>query len=186
MVEWFGAQGRKRWLAGLTLALAIGLIAGGVSIAGGPKDEDGIDEKKVLTFVDITVDEAFVDEEPKAAGEENISPGDAFFFRDELWNRSETKKKGELQGMCAFLFNDKGHCEATVYLRGGTVQLEGGVSFSEDSPGSFFVAVTGGTEKYKNVVGQATIIEGDGPKGKLKLELLPASEHDDDNDRQAR
>ena len=165
---------RRRFVAAM-LALAVALVAGGVAIAAGRDDGHGIHKKMFLTFIDVTVEEAFVDAEPKAEGEDDISPGDAFFFRDELWNRAETKKVGEIQGMCTFLFHFTAHCEATAFLRRGTIELEGGIRFEEEGPGVFFVAVTGGTQEYENVVGEAKLTEIEGTnKSRIRFELIPS------------
>ena len=44
-------------------------------------------------------------------------------------------------------------------LHGGTIEVAGAINFEEDP---VFVAVTGGTGKYKNVVGQLKITEAEG------------------------
>ena len=167
----------KRHLLAAAVALIALLVAGGISFAALRDGGHGINKKVFLSFVDVTVEEAFVDAPPAATGEEDISPGDAFFFRDELWNRTRTKQQGTLQGKCTFLFEFTAHCEATVFLAKGTIELEGGIQFTEEGPGRFFVAVTGGTQRYENVVGEARVIEevnGEEGVGRLVLELIPS------------
>lgn len=166
----------KRWLVAALAAAVVASVIGGLAFAASRDGDHGIQKKEFLSFIDVTVDEAFVDVAPEATGEEDISPGDSFFFRDELWNRARTKQKGTLQGACTFLFEFTAHCEATVFLSKGTIELEGGVQFTEE-PSTFFVAITGGTERYENVVGEARVIEevnGEEGVGRLVLELIPS------------
>ena len=167
---------RSIWIAtAATLAL---LLAGGGAFAAVWVKRDGITKKQVLTFVDVTVAEDFIDVGKPAEGEFDVSPGDTFFFHDELWNRAETKKRGTLDGKCTFLVELNAHCVATVKLARGTIELAAGLNFGEEEgPGHFFVAVTGGTEGYKNVVGHAKItenFEGEENKSLLRLELIPS------------
>jgi len=173
---------RRRLAFLVTLALVGVLAIGGIAYATERGDDDGLEKKKVLTFVDVTVAEDFLDVGRQAQGEFDVSPGDAFFFHDELWNRSETKKKGTLDGKCEFFVSTtpealNAHCVATVKLREGTIELAQGLTFEEEGPGSFFVAVVGGTKRYKNVVGQAKIteqFEDQENKSLLRLELIPS------------
>jgi hypothetical protein len=169
---------RKRFtLAILAGALAL-LVVGGGAFAALRGDDHGITKKHYLTFVDVTVGEDFLDVGEQAEGEFDVSPGDSFFFHDELWNRAETKKRGTLDGHCTFLIEFNAHCLATVKLPGGTIELAGGLDFSgEEGPGSFYIAITGGTERYENVVGEARLTEeygGDPMKSLLRLELIPS------------
>lgn len=172
---------RKR----LTLALIAGalavMVAGGGAYAALRADDHGITKQHFLTFVDVTVAEDFLDVGEKAQSEFDASPGDTFFFHDELWNRAETKKRGTLDGKCTFLIEFNVHCVATVKLRDGTIELAQGLNFGEEEgPGHFFVAITGGTERYENVVGEGKITEnyqGEEGKSLLRLELIPSFRH---------
>jgi hypothetical protein len=173
---------RKRLVLAAALALVAVLAIGGIGYAAARGNDHGIETKKIVTFVDVTVAEDFLDVGEPAQGEFDVSPGDAFFFHDELWNRAETKKKGTLDGKCEFFVSptpgaQNAHCVATVKLPEGTIELTGGLTFEEEGPGSFFVAITGGTERYENVVGEAKIteqFEGQENKSLLRLELIPS------------
>ena len=173
---------RRRLVLLAALALVTGLALAGIAYATGRGDDDGIEKKKVLTFVDVTVAEDFLDVGRQAQGEFDVSPGDAFFFHDELWNRGETEKKGTLDGKCEFLVSptpeaQNARCVATVKLREGTIELVQGLTFEEEGPGVFSVAIVGGTERYKNVVGEGTIteeFEDQENKSLLRLELIPS------------
>lgn len=174
---------RKRVLIGAAVLVAM-LVAGGVSFATLREADHGLFQKKVFTAVDITVNEDFVDVAPAATGEFDVSTGDTFFFHDELWNRARTTKLGTIDGNCEFQIivpateaAPAAHCVATAFLRGGTVELAGGVIFTEeDRP--FFVAVTGGTERYENVVGEVKITSvpnaGEQEVSLARFELVPS------------
>ena len=168
---------RRRWLLAAALALVAALAIGGIAYAKGGDDDEGLEKKKVLTFVDVTVSEDFLDVGPQAEGEFEPSPGDTFFFHDELWNRRETKKVGTLDGKCTFLIEANLYCVATVKLAHGTIQVAQLLTVAEEGSPTFVVAITGGTERYKNVVGQGEITEGfEGQENKalLRLELIPS------------
>jgi hypothetical protein len=176
---------RKRLLIGGIVLIAM-LVAGGVAFATLRDDGHGIHQKIVFTAVDKTVGEDFLDVAPKATSEGDLSRGDKFYFHDELWNRAQTRQLGTLDGSCEFLvdqdegegFFGMGHCDATAFLKGGTVELSGGVDLSaEDAP--FFVAVTGGTERYENVVGEVRIsplqvAPGEPDASLARFELIPS------------
>ena len=168
---------RSIWIAtAATLAL---LLAGGGAFAAVWAKRDGITKKQVLTFVDVTVAEDFIDVGKPAEGEFDVSPGDTFFFHDELWNRRETTQVGRVDWKSTFLIGTNAHCVATGTSAAGTIQLAQGISFpeeEEEAPGTFVIAITGGTEHYKNVVGQAelTELEGEENKSLLRLELIPS------------
>jgi hypothetical protein len=179
---------RRRWLIGLAVVVVGGLVAGGAAIAALRGDDHGIDKQINRTFIDVTVNEDFLDVGPPAGDEEtefSPSPGDTFFFHDELWNRAETKKRGTLDGKCTFFVSEvdpetgffgTAHCTATMWLAGGTVELAGGINFSDEGA-PFFVAVVGGTKRYENVVGEAKLTEefqGQENKSLLELELVPS------------
>jgi hypothetical protein len=173
------ARFRRRWLIGVAVLVG-GLLAGGVAMAALRGDGHGIKRQQNFTFVDVTVNEDFLDVPPTGNETEqdfNPSPGDTFFFHDELWNRAETERRGTLDGKCTFLVNTAvAHCTATIFRPRGTIELVGGINFSNEGQ-PFFVAVVGGTERYENVVGEAKLteqFEGQENKALLELELVPS------------
>ncbi len=165
----------RRSATATALVLAIALV---LSVAAIARSEDGetttIPRRTVLTFLDITVREAFLDVEPKAQTEEDVGRGDSFYFHDRLWNLTRTQRRGTLDGRCEILTGPVAHCDATMFLRGGTVELSQTIRFAEEGR-SFRVAVVGGTGRYRNVTGQATITEQRRDRARLTLELIPAS-----------
>jgi hypothetical protein len=158
-----------RWLLLGSLALA-GLLAGGVALAhdGG---RDGLTKPMVLRFLDVSVNEEFLDVEPK--GTEVPSPGDTAFFDNVLRNLADTETKGTFDGKCTFLIGGMADCRGHVVLPGGKIELGGGIDFST-GPTSFEAAVLGGTGRYDNVVGEATITQIAEGRSRLVLELIPS------------
>lgn len=171
---------RRRLLFAAGVIIAV-LVAGGVSLATLRESDHGIHKRIVFTALEVTVAEDFLDVAPEATSEEDIGRGDAFFFHDELWNRAKTRQLGTLDGHCIFqVVTDQSapaHCVATAFLRGGTVEIAGGINFAQEAE-SFFVAVTGGTERYENVVGEAKITSmpsnGDQEISLIRFELIPS------------
>ncbi len=165
----------RRWATATAVVLAIALVLSVAAIArSGDGETTTIPRRTVLTFLDITVREDFLDVEPKAQTEEDVGRGDSFYFQDRLWNLARTERRGTLDGRCEILIGPAAHCDATMVLRGGTVELSQTIRFVQGGR-SFRVAVVGGTGRYRNVTGQATITEQRGNRSRLTLELIPAS-----------
>ena len=168
------ARGRKRWLVALTAVLVGAMVGGGLAIAG--SGSHGIHKKIVKTYADVTVKEDFLDAPPKGQSPGDVSAGDSFFFKDVLWNRAQTVRLGKLTGGCTFMVGLTAHCLATATFPDGSVELAGAISLAgEEGPGTFYIAVTGGTERYENVVGEAKIVETSQENlSYLTLELIPS------------
>ncbi len=167
----------RRWAIGAGLVLAAALLAAVASIAtAGAGEKRVIPTRTVLTFLDITAREDFLDLPPRAQREDDISVGDAFFFQDQLWNLARTQRRGTLWGGCQVRIRPTAQCTATAFLSGGTVEFAQTLNFARTGR-TFRIAVVGGTGRYKNVTGQATITElgQDGDRSRLTLELIPAS-----------
>jgi hypothetical protein len=166
---------KKRWIVAAAV-VAVALVAGGVSFAASRDDDHGIHKKRILTFiaVDVPADEAFVDVEPKATGPDDLSPGDTVFFHQVLWNTARTERRGDGYVACTVHTAAVFHCRGTAFVQGGTIEFAGAVNFAETPEGTpFFVAVTGGTERYENVVGEAKVTE-QGESDRLRIELIPS------------
>ena len=167
----------KRWaIAGaVVLAAAVLATVAAVATAGGG-EKRAIPTRTVLTFLDITAREDFLDLPPRAQGEEDISLGDAFFFQDQLWNLARTQRRGTLWGGCEVRILPTAHCRATAFLAGGTIEFAQTLNFARQG-NTFRIAVVGGTGRYKNVTGQATSTElgEEGGRSRLTIELIPAS-----------
>jgi hypothetical protein len=168
---------RRRWVAVTALA-AIVLIGGGVALA---TMNGGIVTKQFLRFRILGYDSYDLD-----VGETGRSPGDTFFVKHDLWNYNRTAKVGEYDTACVIekdvnvvgeVTSGKSlnRCTATVFLRGGTIELAGRIWFKETLP-SFRLSVIGGTRTYENVVGEARIVFGDEDET-LYVELIPSFTH---------
>jgi hypothetical protein len=55
-------------------------------------------------------------------------------------------------------------CALTVVLAHGQIDLAGLVTDGKQGPGTFRLAITGGTDRYQSARGYATIVPGDSPK----------------------
>jgi hypothetical protein len=143
----------QRVLIVVTVLLAVGAIAGGIAIA--QREGNTLQQETRLLVTGKTIQERFLDVPPKGDGP---TVGDSFHFRDGLWNRALTERRGTIIGACYFELGSF-ECKATMYFPEGKIMLAGGFRFQEE--GDFRVAVVGGTRLYKNVVGDAHIVETD-------------------------
>jgi hypothetical protein len=101
-----------------------------------------------LRFLEVEDKFEFVDVGEPSTGEE-FGPGDYFVAEDILRNRADTRTLGSLGAKCTNLVTPGLlHCEATAVLRRGTIEFAGLLDFTQQPS---FVAVTGGTGRYKNV-----------------------------------
>jgi hypothetical protein len=166
---------KKRWILAAAV-IAVALVGTGVSVAALQGEDHGIHKKKFLNFiaVDVPADEAFIDVEPKATGEGDVSAGDTIFFHQVLWNTARTEQRGDGYVACTAHTAAVFHCRGTAFVRGGTIEFAGAIDFARTPEGeSFFLAVTGGTERYENVVGEAKVTE-QGESDRVRIELIPS------------
>ena len=163
----------RRWLILAGLVVVTGLAIGGVALATG--NDGGITQKITLRFLDVEDEFRFIDVAEPNEGEEDFGPGDYFVAEDILRNRADTRTLGTLGVKCTNLVTSGLlHCEATAVLRGGTIEFAGLLDFTQEE-GPILVAVTGGTGRYKNVVGQAELGEQVRPGANLfTVELIPS------------
>ena len=113
-------------------------------------------------------------------------PGDRFTFTDQLYKWAGIKHGahvGRMDVLCTFTkvnittksFSATGQCNATYFLPGGQVAIEGFIRFT-DGPLNFVIPVVGGTGIYANARGTVHIRDlGNGETGKSNNEfnLLP-------------
>jgi hypothetical protein len=166
---------KRRWIFAAAI-VAAALVGGGVGFAATQGGDHGIHQKRILNFiaVDVPADEAFIDVEPKATGPDDVSAGDTIFFHQALWNTARTERRGDGYVACTAHTAAVFHCRGTAFVQGGTLEFAGAVNFAETPEGTpFFVAVTGGTERYENVVGEAKVTEGE-ESDRLRIELIPS------------
>jgi hypothetical protein len=150
-----------------TVAAAFAVVAAGLGGAGAlAAPPPGT--VQTLRFVERAEPHGggFFDAPPAATGENDASPGDAFFFTSKLYS-PKGRKIGRDQGTCTFL-DKRGfvECSATVIFPKGSVILHAGLRFS-NGPGGFTVAVIGGTGAFEGVRGSALIAERPGTNGNV-------------------
>jgi hypothetical protein len=157
----------------VAVILVVGLIGAGIAVAS---SSDGIVEHQVRSFALVRFQEHDLDVRPTGD-----SPGDTFFFQNQLRNLDLTKQLGRFNSSCVLENVDTrmNRCTGTVFLEDGTVELATRVKFT-DTLKSVRIAVIGGTRAYDNVVGQALLTFGCDacPAGAeadtLKLDLIPS------------
>ncbi len=100
-------------------------------------------------------------------GAKGDSPGDYFVFEDRLTNPSDARI-GSDSGRCMLIVRTF-RCDATFFLDGrGSLEVSG--SFKRDST---LIAVTGGTGDFRNVRGQARVVDETPKTVDFVVTLLP-------------
>lgn len=152
--------------------LVVVLAAGGGALAS----TNGTSAKaanQTFTLFATTVQSADID-----LGEPGFSLGDQFVFADDLAEAEGGPTIGTDGGVCTVVRIDEHsgavtvQCVVTGELHGGQITVQGLVTFAEDAPGTFVLAVTGGTGAYKNVRGQVTVEEISETEAILTFELI--------------
>jgi hypothetical protein len=100
-------------------------------------------------------------------GEPNLSLGDYTVFHDQLFSHGE--RVGDEGGTCPIVDVDQGliHCTGTIRLSGGQITYQG---LTTTAP-TKHLAITGGTGRYQDVSGQATLVEFGNDRGSLTVRL---------------
>jgi hypothetical protein len=134
--------------------LATAMVATGGTLAFAGNGDDGDDDNgDVIRLTSRTVSDGDID-----LGETGPSTGDRFFFAEDLFRGGE--KVGDSGGECVIVRVEgetgTGNCVATLRLPGGQITLQALITFAEGNP-PFTVAVTGGTGRYRDADGEATI-----------------------------
>ena len=158
---------KRLFVVGACLTIAI-LAIGSVSLASSASGRMVGEER--LQFLDVRNQVEFLDLGRQARSEFDPSPGDTFFFSNTLRNLGDTKTLGRFVSKCTALIGTEFKCAGTLLLRRGTVELATTADFASDAP--IVAAVVGGTGRYDDVGGEATItptgVEG---RSRLTLEL---------------
>jgi hypothetical protein len=141
----------KRVLIVIAALAVIGCVIGGIAIA--QREGNTLQQEMRLLVTGKTIQDRFVDVAPKGDGP---TLGDSFHFRDALWNRALTERRGTIIGSC-YVELGAFDCKATMFFPKGKIMLAGAFLFQEE--GDFRLAVVGGTRLYKDVVGHAHVVE---------------------------
>jgi hypothetical protein len=156
---------------GLLILLALAILALPAASAPSPagsRDDD--DEVEVIRVLATIVQEADLD-----LGEEGESVGDQFVFSEDLSRHGE--RVGISGATCTLVrlepVSATVQCLATAELAKGQITAQGLVTFSEETEGEpFRLAITGGTERYKEAHGQVTVVEVSETEARLTFHII--------------
>lgn len=92
-------------------------------------------------------------------GKKGLSLGDSYVFSDDVW--MDGKRVGSLDGSCV-VTRVKGtahheQCTVTVSLPNGQMTSQGAIAFDKNFHNKFTIAITGGTDDYAGVDGEAHV-----------------------------
>jgi hypothetical protein len=143
--------------------VALVILLGGVAIAGAaPQAKPADTNAKTLRF-----DVQFSDFHLVDVGEPGLRLGDDPVVHDLLV--SPGKQAGDQGGTCPVVDVSQGllHCTGTIRLSGGQLTFQGLTTTAATK----HFAITGGTGRYQDVSGQATLVEFGNGTGSLTLKL---------------
>jgi hypothetical protein len=161
---------RRITVASAAVALVLGVIGVVSAASAAPSATPDITAPQTLQF-DIVFSSFFVvDVKPKG-----FSKGDDSVFHDRLFSNGQ--EVGEDGGDCPIIDSPPSpsapfpvNCAASFRLPGGQITTQG---LATTGAPPKHLAVTGGTDTYQNVRGQATLVEfGDGT-GSVTFNLIP-------------
>ena len=175
---------RSFWalVAGASLAA---LITGGIALASGTPSTASFGRwgltasagpgSAELTSPRITTGQTLVVVERETNGKfidvdgQGFTNGDYVMFRDDLFNRNETKKIGFDTVQCIFAFRNA-LCTGSFWFEG-----KGQITGSGLAPDArkFVIPITGGSGRYANVRGDVLIEELRGNRSRLTFRLIP-------------
>jgi hypothetical protein len=157
---------------GLLIVLALAIVTLPAASASSPaRSGDGDDEVEVIRVVAMTAQEADLD-----LGEEGDSLGDEFVFSDDLFRHGE--RVGIDGGTCTLvrlepMVSATLQCLVTAELPKGQITAQGLITFSEETEGEpFRLAITGGTERYKDAHGQVRVVEVSETEARLTFQII--------------
>jgi len=156
--------------------LALVVAAAGLVIGVSPAS--GLDEPEVIRLIDV--EEGFLPLDPGFTEEAPPPLGGRFAFTDGLYEWAGTKRGnrvGRIEGFCmttnVTARSATQFCTATAYLPKGRVLLAAFIRFTEEGPGTFVVSVIGGTGRYANARGTATIKDLPSGNAAFVFRLVP-------------
>jgi len=132
---------KANYLVPLVLACAAGLLAG----CGGGSDETTV---KVIEHAETDTVRHI------GPAKEEDSVGDVLAFANPVFDSANKKQVGTDNGQCVRTVVGKAwECIWTVSLEGGQITVEGPFEEGKDTN----LAITGGTDEYKDASGQMTL-----------------------------
>jgi hypothetical protein len=151
--------------------MALAVVAGSIAVAG--SSDRALRRTKTLRLLDVQGGFEYLDLGEPAQSDFDPSPGDVMFFRNTLRDRGDSRDVGRFISRCTSVGDAEFHCQGTLLLGAGKIELATTADFASSDP--IVAAVVGGTARFKNVTGQATITstETEG-RSRLVVELIPA------------
>jgi hypothetical protein len=149
----------------MALVMIAGLSVFSASAGGDGSSHDG----GGLRLLSRTVDSADLD-----LGAAGPSLGDQFVFTDKLLMKG--KVVGSDHGFCTLLRLEGNEatvqCVVTLVLNGkGQITVQGVAVFSENENPTFTLAITGGTDRFRNASGQLKVREVSDTDSVLRVQL---------------
>jgi hypothetical protein len=147
---------RKYGLAAAALVLVLVLAIGSITVAFASSSGRGSADQRaqVIGLVAKGVQETNID-----LGKKGFSQGDQEVVALNLFR--DGKKIGEAGNLCQFVRVTKGSaadlCQVDMSLPAGQITAHGLVTSTPAGPGTFFLAITGGTGAYRTAHGQVKI-----------------------------
>jgi len=125
-----------------------------------------------IQLVERAGSETEIDNPPR----KKFSQGDEFVFEGKLTDLATGDPAGSDGGFCVVVKAARkgaaSQCSATLFLRDGTIALDGGIQFQQGR--AFTVPVVGGTEAYEGAQGSVLIEDRKGkPIADFTVHLLP-------------
>lgn len=147
-----------------SVVLAVLVLLGGVTIAGAAPTAKPADTKAKTLRFDVRFSPFHLVD---VGGDGAPSLGDYVVFHDVLL--ADGGQVGDEGGTCPLVDVEQGliHCTGTIRLQGGQITFQG---LTTTAP-TKHVAVTGGTGRYQDVSGQATLVEFPDQTGTLTIRL---------------
>jgi hypothetical protein len=180
----------SRFLGRSWSVLVIGMFAAGVlSVSAASGAGDSAKSVQKFTFYSVATEEQFVnnsDDRQRGKGNNPFGnfkdltattkehgngpfPGDEALFKFNVYKSGDLKQKaGTATFTCQYNFNRNAFCDAAYQLDGGQLIAAGAFSFDA---GSFELAITGGTGKYRSLTGDLEATPGPRHSQRLVITL---------------
>jgi hypothetical protein len=154
----------------ITAILAAAVAATGAAAVSPSWSHSDAASSRALTLVGKSTGEAFLDH-----GGAGPTVGDEFVTAQRLVRRG--RPVGRAGGSCQIVAPARGvnrftfNCTVTLRLPTGQIVLHGLATFGEQGPQPMRTAITGGTGRYRQARGQATVEERAGGETRYRLSI---------------
>lgn len=140
-------------------AVALPMLTGPASASGGQQ----------FTVYSVHASETFVD-----VGKKGFSPGDTDVNSSQLIRAGRTAgwETGSCQTTSVSASSATQICHFVLALDGGQIVSDGGVRSGRQGPGTFTLAIVGGTGKFRAARGELHVTAGNGPRIPFTVSLV--------------